>query len=207
MSISLQSHRLKHIRFPCPSLSPEVCSNSCPLSWWCHPNISSSVTPSPLSLNLFWHQSLFQRVGSLYQVAKVLELKLQHHSFQWIFRVDFLKDWLVWSPCSPRDSKESSPAPRFKSINSSLLSLLYGPTLTSVHDYWKIIVLTTWTFVGKAMSLLLNMLSRFVITFFQRGKHLLISWLQSLSAVVFEAQENKILSLLVVANFLIPWDN
>ena len=77
------------------------------------------------------------------------------------------------------------------------------------HPYMttgKIIVLTTWTFVGKAMSLLLNMLSRFVITFFQRGKHLLISWLQSLSAVVFEAQENKILSLLVVANFLIPWD-
>ena len=78
------------------------------------------------------------------------------------------------------------------------------------HPYMtigKIIVLTTWTFVGKAMSLLLNMLSRFVITFFQRGKHLLISWLQSLSAVIFEAQENKILSLLVVANFLIPWDN
>ena len=101
-------------RLPCPSLSPEVCSNSCPPSWWCHPNISSSVTPSPLSLNLFWHQSLFQRVGSLYQVAKVLELKLQHHSFQWIFRVDFLKDWLVWSPCSPRYFQESSPTPQFK---------------------------------------------------------------------------------------------
>ena len=57
------------------------------------------------------------------------------------------------------------------------------------------------------MSLLLNMLSRFVITFFQRGKHLLISWLQSLSAVIFEAKENKILPLVVVANFLIPWDN
>ena len=57
------------------------------------------------------------------------------------------------------------------------------------------------------MSLPLNMLSRFVITFFQRGKHLLISWLQSLSAVIFEAQENKILPLVVVANFPIPWDN
>ena len=49
---------------------------------------------------------------------------------------DFL-DWLVWSPCSPRDSQESSPTPQFKSINSSVLSLLYGPTLTSIHDYWK----------------------------------------------------------------------
>ena len=57
----------------------------------------------------------------------VLELQLQHQSFQWVFRVDFLQDWLVWSPCCPRDSQESSP----------LLSLLYGPTLTSVHDYWK----------------------------------------------------------------------
>ena len=57
------------------------------------------------------------------------------------------------------------------------------------------------------MSLPLNMLSRFVITFFQRGKHLLISLLQSLSAVIFEAQENKILPLVVVANFPIPWDN
>ena len=51
--------------------------------------------------------------------------------------VDFLLDWLVWSPCSPRDSQESSPAPEFKRINSSMLSLLYGPTLTSLYDYWK----------------------------------------------------------------------
>ena len=77
-------------------------------------------------------------VGSLYQEAKVLELQLQHQSFQWIFRVVFLYDWLLWSPYSPRDSQESSPAPQFESISSSALSLLYGPTFTSVHDYWKI---------------------------------------------------------------------
>ena len=63
--------------------------------------------------------------------------QLQHQSFQWIFRIDFLKDGLVWSPCSPRDSQESSPAPHFESINSLVLSLLYGPALTSIHDYWK----------------------------------------------------------------------
>ena len=51
-------------------------------------------------------------------MAKVLELQLQHQSFQWIFRVDFLKNWLFWSPCCPRDSQESSPAPQFKNINS-----------------------------------------------------------------------------------------
>ena len=70
-------------------------------------------------------------------MAKVLELQLQHQSFPWIFRVDFLWDWLIWLLCCPRDSQESSPAPEFESINSSLLSLLYGPTLTSIHDYWK----------------------------------------------------------------------
>ena len=56
---------------------------------------------------------------------------------QWIFRTDFLKDWLVWSPCSPTDSQESSPTSQFKSITSSALSFLYGPTLASIHDYWK----------------------------------------------------------------------
>ena len=68
---------------------------------------------------------------------KLLEPQLQHQSFQWIFRVDFLKDWLVWFPCCSRDSEESSPAPQFKSINSAVPSLHYGPTLTSVNDYWK----------------------------------------------------------------------
>ena len=63
--------------------------------------------------------------------------QLQHQSFQWTFRTDFLYDWLVRSPCSPRDSQESSPTLQFQSINSSALSFLYSPTLTSIHDYWK----------------------------------------------------------------------
>ena len=81
------------------------------------------------------HQGLFQWVSSLHQVAKVLEL--QRQSFQWLFRVDFLWDWLVWSPCCPGDSQESSLAPQLESINYSVLSLLYAPTLTSIHDDWK----------------------------------------------------------------------
>ena len=89
------------------------------------------------------------------------------------------------SPCSPRDSQESSPTPQFKSINSSVLSFLYSPTLTSIHD------LTRQTFVGKVMSLLLNMLSRLVITFLLRSKCLLISWLQSPSAVILEPKKIK----------------
>ena len=67
----------------------------------------------------------------------------------------------------------------------------YCPALTSVHDYWKNIALTTWTFVGKVMSLLSNTLSRFVIAFLLRSKHLLISWLQSPSAVIFPSSRLK----------------
>ena len=92
-------------------------------------------SPFPPALNLFQHQGLFKWVISSHQVAKVLEFQLQHQSFQWIFRTDLLLDGQVWSPCSPRDSQESSPTPQFKSINSSVLSFLYNPTLTSIHDY------------------------------------------------------------------------
>ena len=143
--------------------------------------------PSSLALNLSQHQGLFQWLGSSHQVTKILQL--QHQSFQWIFRVDFLWDWLVWSPCSPKDSQESSPAPQFESINSSALSLLYGPTLTSIHDYWEYIALTTWTYVGKVMSLLFNRLFRFVIAFLPRSTHLLMSWLKS--PVIWEPKKIK----------------
>ena len=95
------------------------------------------LSPSPPTFNLSQHQGLFKWVNSSHQVAKVLEFQLQHQSFQWIFRTDFLYDGLIRSPCSPRDSQESSPTPQFKSINSSALSFLYSPTLTSILDYWK----------------------------------------------------------------------
>ena len=94
-------------------------------------------SPSPPAFNLSQHQGLFQWVSSLHQVAKVLELQLQYQSFQWIFRTDLLYDRLVGSPCSPGDSQESPLTPQFKSITSSVLSFLYSPTLTSIHDYWK----------------------------------------------------------------------
>ena len=138
-----------------------------------HPR-SSPSSPAP---NPSQHQSIFQWVNSWHEVAKVLEFQLQHHSFQRIPRADLLQNGLVESPCSPRDSQESSLTPRFKSINSSALSLLHSPTLTSIHDHWKTIALTRRTLIGKVMSLLLNMLSRLVITFLPRSKCLLISWL------------------------------
>ena len=84
-----------------------------------------------------------------------------------------------------------SPTSQMKSINSSALSFLYSPTLTSIHDYWKNHSLARQIFVGKIMSLLFNMLSRLVIAFLPRSKHLLISWLQSLSAVIMEPRKIK----------------
>ena len=110
-------------------------------------------------------------------------------------------DWLDLC-CSPRDSQESSPTPHFKSINSSVLSFLYGPTLTPIHDYWKIIALTRWTFFGKVMSLLFNVLSRLVITFLPRSKHLLISWLQSPCAVILEPKKIKHVTVSIVSPFI-----
>ena len=137
VSDSFATHGLQHARPPCPSPAPGVYPNSCPLSRWCHPTISSSMFPSPPSFSLPQHQGLFKWVSSSHQVAKVLEFQLQHQSFQWTLRTDLLQDGLVGSPCSTRDSQESSLTPQFKSINSLALSFLHHPTLTSIHDHWK----------------------------------------------------------------------
>ena len=106
-----------------------------------------------------------------------------------------IQDWfplvlMVSSPC-PRDPQESSPAPKYESISSLTLSLLYGLILTSIHDYWKKHSCTICTFAGKVISLLFNVLSRFIIAFLPRSKYLLISWLQSLSSVIFEPKKIK----------------
>ena len=94
-------------------------------------------SPSPPAFHLSQHKGLFRWVSSSHQVAKVLEFQLQHQSFQWIFRIDFLLDGLVKTPCCPRDFQVSSPTPQFKSINSLALSFLYSSTLTSIHDCRK----------------------------------------------------------------------
>ena len=93
-------------------------------------------SPSSPARNPSQHQSLFQWFSSSHEVAKALEFQLYLHSLQRNPRAD-LQNGLVGSPCHSRDSQESSPTPQFKSINSLVFSLLYGPTLTSIHDYWK----------------------------------------------------------------------
>ena len=109
-------------------------------------------------------------------------------------RTDLLQNGLVESPCSPKDSQESSPTPQFKSISSSMPSFLYGPTLRFVHEYREKTALTRWTFVGKVMSLLFNMLSRLIIAFLPGSKHLLLSFMAAVTICSdFGAQENSLL--------------
>ena len=121
----LWCHALQHAKFPCPSLSPRACSNSCPLSRWCHPTILSSVTPfsflQSFSASGFFPMSfLFTLDASTW--ASVLPVNIQG----W-----YLLELTVLFPCCPRDSQESSSAPQFENINSLMLSLLHGSTLIS----------------------------------------------------------------------------
>ena len=137
MSDFLWPHELQHPRPPCPSPNLGIYSNSCPLSWWCHPTISSSVIPFSSHLQSFPVSGSFpmsqffasggQSIG-VSASTSVLPMNIQ----DW-----FPLGWSSWIFLQSRDSQESSPTPQFKSINSSVLSFLYEPTLTSIHDYWK----------------------------------------------------------------------
>ena len=129
---TLWPHGLQHARLPCPSQFPRVCLNSYPLSWWHYATISSSASPfsSPQSFptsGSFPTSWLFTSGGQ--------SIGASVSSFQWIFRADFLQDWLVWSPCCPRDSQESSLAPQLKNINFLMLSLLL-PELHEPGPMW-----------------------------------------------------------------------
>ena len=137
MSDSLWPHGLQHAGLPCPSPIPRACSNSCPLSLWWNPTISSYVVPfssCPQSFpasRSFPMSQFFTSGGQSIGVsasASVLPMNIQD---------GFPLGWTGWILQSKGLSQESSPTPQFKSINSSALSFLYGPTLTSVRDYWK----------------------------------------------------------------------
>ena len=137
LSDSLRPHESQHTRLPCPSPTPGVHSDSRPSSQWCHSTISSSVVPfssCPQSLPVsesFPMSQLFAWRGQNIGVSISASFPPRNP------RADLLQNGLVGSPCSPRDSQESSPTPQFKSINSSGLSFLHSPTLTSIRDHWK----------------------------------------------------------------------
>ena len=156
-------------------------------------------SPSPPALKLSQHQGLFQGVSSLHQVAKILEFELQLQSFQWTPRlISFRMNWLdllaVQGTLKSLLQHHSSKASVFWHSAFFIVQLSH-PYMTT----GKTIALTRRTFVGKVMSLLFNMLSTFVIAFLPRSKHLLISWLQSPSAVILKPKKIKSVTVSIVS--------
>ena len=187
MSDSLQPHGLQHARPPCPSPTPGVYSNSCSLSWWCHPTISSSVVSFSSCLQSFPASGSFQMSqffasgGQSTGVSASASVPSNEYSGLISFRMDWLDLLAVQGALKSLLQHHSSKA-----------SILWHSAFFIVqlsHPYMttgKTIALTRQTFVDKVISLLCNMLSRLVITFLPRSRHLLISWLQSPSAVILE---------------------
>ena len=188
VSNSLRPHGLQHPKLPCPSPTPVTCSNSCPSSWWCYPNISSSVIPFSSCLQSFPTSRSFP--------------------MSQFFVIRWPKYWSFCFSTSPSNEYSGLISFRidwfdFLAVQGTLRSLLQHHSWKASilwcsaffmvqlsHPYMttgETIALTIWTFVSKVMSLLFNILSRFVIAFLPRSKHLLISWLQSPSAVVLES--------------------
>ena len=165
MSDSLPPHRLQHTRLPCPSPSPWACSNSCPLSQWCHPTITSSVIPFTSCLQSFPSSRSFLIcrlfVSSVQSVGASVSASVLLMNIQDWFPLG-LTGWI---------SFRSKGLKSFLQHHSSKASILRRSAFFTVqlsHPYMttgKTIALTRWTFVGKVMSLLFNMLSKFVIAF------------------------------------------
>ena len=191
VSDSLWPHGLQHARPPCPSQSPEVCPNSCSLHWWCHPAISSSdaypilLLPSIFSsIRDFSNESAFrirwpkywsfsispssEYLGLISLKTDWLDLLAVQGTFRSLLQHHSLKASILWH-------------------SAFFMVQLSQPYMTT----GKTIALTIGTFVGRVMFLLFNTLSRFVIVFLPRSKCLLISWLQSPSAVIFEPKKRK----------------
>ena len=171
LSDSLQSHELQHTRPPCPSPTPGVHPDSCASSQWCHPAISPSVIPffsCPQSLpasKSFPMSQLFAWGGQSIGVSALASFHpMNEHPGPISFRMDWFDLLAVRGTL-----KSLLPTLQFKRFNSLALSLLHSPALTSIHDHWKIHSLDRRTLVGTVMSLLLNMLSRLVLTFLARS--------------------------------------
>ena len=192
MSDSLRPHGLQPARLPCPSATPRPYSNSCPSRWWCHPTVSSSVIPFSSCLQSFPASGSFpmsqffpsggQSIG-VSASASVLPMK---YSGMISFRIDWLDLLVVKGTLKSLLQHHSSK------LSILLCSAFFIVQLS--HTYMitgKTIALTRWTFVGKIVSLLFNMLSTLVIAFLWRSKCILISWLQSPCAVILEPPKIK----------------
>ena len=173
MSDSLRPHGLQYSKLPCPSVSPGVCSNTCPLSWWCHPTILSPVIPFSSCFQSFPASGSFSKESVLctrwpkYWSFNFNTSPSNEYSGLISFKIDWfdllavqetLKGLLQHHNSKPSVLRCSA----FFMVQPSHLHMTTGKT----------IALIVWIFVSKVMSLLLNMLSRFVIAFLPRSKHL-----------------------------------
>ena len=199
MSDSLWPHELQHARLPCPSPTPRAYSNSCPLSRWRHPTILSSVVPFSY-LQSFPASGAFpmnwvfvsdgQSIGASVSTS-VLPMNIQ--------------DWFPLGLTGLISLQSKGLSRVFSNTTVQKASILWCSAFFMVHlshpsmTTGKTIALTRWTFVGKVMSLLFNMLSRLVIAFLPRSKRLWISWLQSPSVVILEPKKIKSLTVSTVS--------
>ena len=191
MSDSLWPHGLQHTRPPCPSPAPGVYSNSCPSSRWCHPAISSSVVfllpPSVFcSVRVFSNKSALRIRWPKYWSFSFNISPSNDYSGLISFGMDWLDLLAVQVTVKSLLQYHSSKASILRQSAFFIVQFSHPYVTTG-----KTIAFTRWTFVGKVMSLLFDMLSRLVITFLPRSKRLLISWLQSPSAVILEPRKIK----------------
>ena len=208
VSDSLWPHEPQHARSPCPSPMPGVHPNPCPSSWWCYPTISISVAPSPPALNLSQPQGLFNESALHIRWPKYWSFSFNiSPSNEHPGLISFSMDWL--DLLEVQGTLESL----LQHHSSKALILLHSAffIVQLSHPYMttgKTIILTRRAFVGKVMSLLFNRLSRLIITFFPRSKRLLISWLQSPSAVILEPKKVKSATVSIVSPFFAMkwWD-
>ena len=194
MSDSFRPHGLQHARPPCPPPTPRACSYSCPLSWWCHPTISSSVIPFYSFLpsifppiRVFSNESVLYIRWPKYWILSFNISPSSEYSGLISFRIDWFDVLAVQGTLKSLLQHHSSKAWILRRSALFMVQLSH-PYMTT----GKAIALNRWTLVGKVMSVLFNMLSRFVIAFFPRSRHLLISCLELPSAVILEPKKNKV---------------
>ena len=207
VSDSLQPHGLPHTRLPYPSPTPGACSNSSPSSEWCHPTTSSSVIPFSSRLQSFPTSGFFPMSQFFASSGPSIGASGSASDFPMN-----IQDWFPLG-LTGLISLLSRDSPTVFS-NTTVQKHQFFVT---EHSLWprsyiymtigKTIALTIWTFVGKVMSLLFNMLSRLVIAFLPWSKHILISWLQSPSTMTLEPKKIKSVTISIVSPIYLPWSD
>ena len=199
VSHSLQTHGLQHARLPCPSPSLRACSNSCALSQWCHPTISSFVIPfssclQPSSISVFSNESVLHIRWPKYWSFSFNISPSNEYSALISFKTDLFGLLAVQGTLKSLLQHHCSKTSLLRHSAFFMVLLLHTCMATG-----KTIALTIWTFVGKVVSLLFNILAKFLITLLPKSKILLIPWLQSPSVGILEAKKIKSITVSVVS--------